>query len=80
VCAPRTHLVETRTTHELHVGVSCWVGAVSGLPGLEVLSGVYHSVTEHGQAIYSIMGDVLSIHSAVEPMFGRFDLWDGSCG
>jgi hypothetical protein len=84
VCAPCVPLVEVRT-QVLHVVVACWVGAVSGLPGLEVLSGVHVLVAEHGPAIYSIVGGVVAMHCAVEPMVGRFGLWDvctgvGACG
>jgi hypothetical protein len=65
--------------------VVCWVGAVSGLPGLEVLSGVHILVAKHGPAIYSIVSGVVAMHCAVELMVGRFGLWDvctgvGACG
>ncbi len=83
--APRAPLVEARTQVLLHVGVACWVGAFSGLPGLEVLSGVYILVAEHGSAVDSIVGGVVAMHCTVEPMVGRFGLWDvctgvGFCG
>ena len=75
MCAPRVPLVEART-QVLHVVVACWVGAVSGLPGLEVLSGVHVLVAEHGPAVDAVVCGVVAMHCAVESMVGRFGLLD----
>jgi hypothetical protein len=69
----------------LHVVVTCWVRTVSGLPGLEMLFGVHLLVAEHGLAVDAIVGDVVAMHGAVEPMGSRHGLWGvcagvGSCG
>ncbi len=62
----------------LNVVVACGIGAVSGLPGLEVLFGVlvHLFVAEHNSAVGAVVGDVVIMHSTVEPMVGRFGLWD----
>ncbi len=75
MCVPRVPLVEAKT-QVLHVVVACWVGAVSGLPGLEVLFGVYLLVVEHGPAVDAVVGGVVAVHCAVESMVGRFGLLD----
>ncbi len=73
--APRVPLVEARR-QALNVVVACGIGAVSGLPGLEVLFGVHLFVVEHNSAVGAVVGDVVTMHSAVELMVGRFGLWD----
>jgi hypothetical protein len=75
VYAPRVPLVEARR-QALNVVVACGIGAVSGLPGLEVLFGVHLFVVEHNSAVGAVVGDVVTMHSAVELMVGRFGLWD----
>jgi hypothetical protein len=75
VWAPRVPLVEART-QVLHVVVACWVGAVAGLLGLEVLLGVHLVVAEHGPAVYAVVCSVVAMHCAVESMVGRSGLFD----
>jgi hypothetical protein len=72
VCAPRVHLVEART-QVLHVVVAWWVGAVSRLPGLEVLFGVHLLVAKHGPAVDAVVG-VVAMHCAEHGIFARFYL------
>ena len=71
--APRVPLVEARR-QVLNVVVACRIGAVSGLPGLEVLFGVHLFVAENNSAVGAVVGDVVAMHSAVETMVGRFGL------
>ncbi len=74
--APRVPLVEARR-QVLNVVVACGIGAVSGLPGLEVLFGVHLFVAEHiNSAVGAVVGDVVTMHGAVEPMVGCFGLYD----
>ncbi len=72
VCAPRAPLVEART-HGLHDVVARWIAAVTGFLGREVLGGVGRGVVEHGSAHVAIVGSVVSVHGAVEPMRGCFN-------
>ncbi len=75
--APRVPLVEART-QELRVVVAWWVGAVSGVLGLTVLFGVHLGITEHGLAVDTVVGDIVTVHCTVEAMVGRFRLcWAG---
>ena len=75
MCAPRVPLVEART-QVLHIVVACWIGAVSGLPGLEVLFGVHLLVAEHGPTVEVVVGGVVAMHCAVKSIVGRFGLLD----
>ncbi len=47
-----------------------------GCLALEVLFGVHLFVAEHNSAVGAVVGDAVAMHSAVEPMVGRFGLWD----
>ncbi len=75
MCAPRVPLMEART-QVLHIVVACWVGAISGLPGLEVLFGVHLLVAEHGPAVDVVVGGIVAMHGAVKSMVSRFGLLD----
>jgi hypothetical protein len=79
VCAPRVPLVEARR-QVLNVVVACWIGAVPGLLCLEVLFGVHLFVAEHNSAVGAVVGGVVTVHSAVEAMVGRFCLWWAGVG
>ena len=72
--APRVPLVEARR-QVLNVVVARRIGAVSGLLCLKVLGVVHVFVAEHNFAVDAVVGDVVAMHSAVDPMVGRFRLW-----
>ncbi len=63
--ASRAPSVEART-QGLHVVVACWVGTVSGLPGLEMLFGVHVLAAKHGPAVDTVVGGVVTMHAAVK--------------